>query len=73
MEATRENNILLHKSGPCHLCRGCDLESDFDYCRACGFTVLDIPKESLDARESSLAKAVKIARGGEPPTKFNGM
>ena len=33
-------NFKLHHLGPCELCMGTVLDSDFDYCRACGFTVL---------------------------------
>lgn len=33
--------MKLHHKGPCVLCKGADQDSDFDYCRACGFTVLE--------------------------------
>ena len=62
--------MRLHKKGPCSLC--CDAGDDFDYCRACGFTVLDITIEPKEPEESNLAKAVKMARGGEPPIRFKG-
>lgn len=29
---------VKHNNGPCILCKGCEQDSDFDYCRACGFT-----------------------------------
>lgn len=62
--------MRLHKNGPCSLC--CDAGDDFDYCRACGFTVLDIPGEEKQPEESNLAKAIKKARGGDAPINFKG-
>lgn len=57
----------LHKNGPCIICKGAEHDNDFDYCRCCGFTVLDIPEKQKQEEESPLSKAIKKARGGETP------
>lgn len=39
-ESAAEPIPNLHTRGPCVLCKGCESDSNFDYCRACGFTTL---------------------------------
>lgn len=58
------------KNVPCSLC--CGVWDDFDYCRVCGFTVRDISSKEKQPEESSLAKVIKMSRGGDAPIKFKG-
>ena len=58
----------LHHKGPCMICKGAEEDSEFDYCRACGFTILEFekPKEPL----SDFQNVIDKARGSRtPPTK----
>lgn len=62
--------LMLHRNGPCMLCAGADQDSDFDYCRACGFTISPIPDPLPSPPEKgTLARAIWDARGGPPPPK----
>ena len=36
----------LHNDGPCILCKGAEDHDQFDYCRACGFTLFTFRKQS---------------------------
>ena len=61
-------SFKLHNDGPCLLCKGEEYNMDFDYCRACGFTLsaLKIKKQEPPPK-GTLGRAVWDARGGPPP------
>ena len=60
------NNLKLHHGLPCIMC--CDAGRDFDYCRVCGFTVLQFDTDKPLLRTlSPLEQAINKARGGDAP------
>ena len=65
------STFQLHRNGPCVLCKGADQDSDFDYCRACGFTVLPLEKPA-DKHEPTaldiLADTCRLLAHPGPPS-----
>ena len=66
---------ILQSDRQCILCTGCETDSDFDHCRACGFVP---PVSNKTARKylnaypepppkGTLARAIWDARGGPTP------
>lgn len=66
---------VLQSDHQCVLCAGCETDSNFDYCRACGFVPPvsnEIARKYLNAYpepppKGTLARAVWDARGGPAP------
>jgi len=65
----------LHRNGPCVLCKGAEQDSAFDYCRACGFTVLPLRENESAPPPSPLQKLAmtcrELAHPSPPTTPVN--
>ena len=60
----------LHNNGTCSLCNG-NTGMDFDYCRACGFTLIPIRKKVVEEKDPFI-RAINRARGGPKPPNDKG-
>lgn len=57
------NTLTIHRNGPCMICKGADQDSDFDYCRACGFTILPLLDSDPElVGSSTLAATIRAAQ-----------
>ena len=66
-------SFQLHHNGPCVLCKGAEQDSEFDYCRACGFTILPLETKQETTNERSnldkLADTCRLLAHPEPPDR----
>lgn len=49
-----KQTFYLQNRKMCELCSGCESDSDFDYCRACGYTVLQMQTGDTSATDDDL-------------------
>jgi hypothetical protein len=63
--------MKMQNETTCFACHGCTDDSNFDYCRCCGFTH-DLKTEAKKEQKSRLQKAIEKARGGPKPPMQRG-